>query len=279
MSHEKTPLKGVFSWETVLLLIIPLPHHYFPAFSVDIDERVFRYILVDMDIGSYLGSSVDSCCFISSYGHDTIWAKKDPITDYKMPFSSAIIIGTFPSSSEIHFFTRGGVDYGCSGMFCFVMLSKVWFLHFTADDTSLGEWRITDNASPEYLTIISYIALFDAYISLYCYIISQNCIREHAKRPHWDWISECAVGENRGWMDFLVHGVILVKIFYYPYWRAFSCLCLKKAYPSDYETSLFSSSLPDSSADYYRSFRSVSDSEIFQFSSSWCETCCGDDFR
>lgn len=172
MSHEKTPLRGVFSWEIVLLLIIPLSHHYFTAFSVDIDERVLRYVLAYMDIGSYFWSSVDSCCFMSSHGHHTIWTQKDIIADYKMTLSSSIIIGTFPSSSEIHFFTRGGIDYGCSGVFCFVMLSKVWFLHFTADDTSLGEWWITDNASPEYLTIISDVALLYTHISLYCHIIA-----------------------------------------------------------------------------------------------------------
>ena len=132
--------------------------------------------MADMDIGPYLCSCMNGGYFSCFDRQDAIASEKYLVADNKSTFSSTIIVGTFCSSSKIHFFSRFGTDNTGSGMFGFRIFPEMRFFDFATDDTSLFEDWFTNNASPEDLNIIFESAFFNEYITFKLYIITNMCI-------------------------------------------------------------------------------------------------------
>lgn len=122
-----------------LILIISFPYRCLSCFTIEINKGISGYIMIYMDIGSYLCSRMNGGYFPCFDRQDAITSEKYFTANTKRTFSSTIIVGTFCSSSKIHLFSCYGADNTGSGVFGFRIFPEMRFFDFATDDTSLFE--------------------------------------------------------------------------------------------------------------------------------------------
>lgn len=171
-----------------------------------------------MYVRAYFGPIANMSRLFGSDWYDTIATQKNIVSNNKLSFSIAIIVGTLESSTKIYFIPSFCTDDARTRMFRFVLFPENWFFYFTTDDASYTQSWFSYDSSPEDFYIFFENTFINTCISFYNSVIREGGIGEKTKRANLYIFSNDTIGyfRTRMYGISLWHGGILVKNFFYP---------------------------------------------------------------